>query len=88
MTLGLFENWFFRHFVKDVERYCLIKGLPFKVLLVLDNAPGHPANLNDFHSNVRVVYLPPNTISLLQPMDQGVIASSRPTASEGHLVWL
>uniref|UniRef100_A0A3B4DXP7 DDE-1 domain-containing protein n=1 Tax=Pygocentrus nattereri TaxID=42514 RepID=A0A3B4DXP7_PYGNA len=45
------------------------------VLLVLDNAPEHPAHLDDCHPNATVVYLPPNTTALLQPMDQGVIAS-------------
>ncbi|XP_063588835.1 tigger transposable element-derived protein 1-like [Penaeus indicus] len=30
---------------------------------------------NDFHPNVKVVYLPLNTTSLIQPMDQGVIAT-------------
>ncbi|KAK1327409.1 hypothetical protein QTO34_014170 [Cnephaeus nilssonii] len=55
--------------------YCASRGLPFKVLLVLDNAPCHPADLNDFHPNVKVVYLPPSTTSILQPMGQGVLAS-------------
>ncbi|KAL7854460.1 hypothetical protein SRHO_G00166500 [Serrasalmus rhombeus] len=75
VTLAVFEDWFTNHFVPGVERYCTSKGMPFKVLLVLDNAPGHPAHLDDFHPNVKVVYLPPNTTALLQPMDQGVIAS-------------
>ena len=43
--------------------------------MLLDNALGHPIHLNEFHPNVKVVYLPPNTTSQLQPMDQGVIAS-------------
>ena len=51
------------------------KEYPLKVLLVLDKAPGHPIQLGDFYPNVKVVYLPPNTTALLQPMDQGVIAS-------------
>ena len=75
VTLVLFEDWFMNHFVPEAQKYCASKGLPFKVLLVLDNAPGHPASLDDFHPNVKVVYLPPNTTALLQPMDQGVIAS-------------
>ena len=41
----------------------------------MENAPGHPARLEDFYSNVKVVYLPRNTTALLQPMDLGVIAS-------------
>ena len=58
---------------------CVKKGIPFKVLLVLDNAPRHPAQLGDLYPNGKVVYLPPNTTALLQPMDQTVIASLRPT---------
>ncbi|XP_066958981.1 tigger transposable element-derived protein 1-like [Macrobrachium rosenbergii] len=55
--------------------YTADQGLPFKVLLVLDNAPGHLADLSNMQPNVKVVYLPPNTTSLIQPMDQGVIAN-------------
>ncbi|KAK1327297.1 hypothetical protein QTO34_014986 [Cnephaeus nilssonii] len=75
VTLSVFEDWFTNHFVPEVKDYCASRGLPFKVLLVLDNTPCHPADLNDFHPNVKVVYLPPSTTSLLQPMGQGVIAS-------------
>ncbi|KAE8738361.1 hypothetical protein FOCC_FOCC016158, partial [Frankliniella occidentalis] len=41
------------------------------VLLFVDNCPAHPA----VHglTNVKVVFLPKNTTSRLQPMDQGVI---------------
>ncbi|XP_042230822.1 tigger transposable element-derived protein 1-like [Homarus americanus] len=75
MTRVLFEDWFFHNFVPDVEKNCNNKNQPFKILLVLDNAPGHPSYLDDFHANIKVVYLPPNTTSVLQPMDQGVMAS-------------
>ena len=75
VTLVVFEDWFNNHFVPEVKNYLASKGLPFKVLLLLDNAPGHPTHLNDINENVKVEYLPPNTTSLLQPMDQGVIAS-------------
>nr|XP_006132847.1 tigger transposable element-derived protein 1-like isoform X1 [Pelodiscus sinensis]XP_006132848.1 tigger transposable element-derived protein 1-like isoform X2 [Pelodiscus sinensis]XP_006132849.1 tigger transposable element-derived protein 1-like isoform X3 [Pelodiscus sinensis] len=71
----MFAEWFLNHFVLAVERYCLGKNIPFKILLLLDNAPGHPNTLDDMHPNVKVVFLPPNTTSLIQPMDQGVIAS-------------
>uniref|UniRef100_A0A3Q1CCE3 HTH CENPB-type domain-containing protein n=1 Tax=Amphiprion ocellaris TaxID=80972 RepID=A0A3Q1CCE3_AMPOC len=75
VTLAVFEDWFFHHFIPEVKLYCRENGIPFKILLVLDNAPGHPPHLDDFHPDVKVVYLPPNTTSLLQPMDQGVIAN-------------
>ncbi|CAI9725464.1 transposable element-derived 1 [Octopus vulgaris] len=48
------------------------KGLEFKILLLIDNASGHP-DLE--HPNVKVVFLPPNKTSLIQPLDQGVIST-------------
>ena len=45
--------------------------MEFHVLLLLDNAGGHPVDL--YHEGVQIEFLPPNTTSLLQPMDQGVI---------------
>uniref|UniRef100_UPI00358FBA1D tigger transposable element-derived protein 1-like n=1 Tax=Myxine glutinosa TaxID=7769 RepID=UPI00358FBA1D len=67
-------EWFINHFIPAVKSYCREKKIQFKLLLILDNAPGHPTNLSDFDPNVKVVYLPPKTTSLIQPMDQGVIA--------------
>jgi hypothetical protein len=48
-----------------------------RLLLLLDKAPGHPPDLEDVKSVlcVKVVFFPPNTTCLLQPMDQGVIAT-------------
>lgn len=39
----------------------------------MDNAPGHPRELEAMHPNIKVTFLPPNTTALLQPMDQGII---------------
>ncbi|GFU33495.1 tigger transposable element-derived protein 4 [Nephila pilipes] len=44
-----------------------------KIALLLDNSPAHPKEINPKLKNVTVFYLPPNTISKLQLMDQGVI---------------
>ncbi|XP_064421091.1 tigger transposable element-derived protein 1-like [Latimeria chalumnae] len=73
VTAALFIDWFNNCFVHEVEKYLASKNLAFKVLLILDNAPGHPESLQFAHPNVEVVFLPPNTTSLLQPMDQGLI---------------
>ena len=35
----------------------------------MENSPEHPAQLEDFYPNIKVVYLPPHTTALLQPMD-------------------
>uniref|UniRef100_K7FJD3 HTH CENPB-type domain-containing protein n=1 Tax=Pelodiscus sinensis TaxID=13735 RepID=K7FJD3_PELSI len=75
MTLALFEDWFMNCFIPAVMSYFPEKGIPFQILLILDNTPGHPQYLNDLHSNMKVVFLPPNTITILQPMDQGAIAT-------------
>ena len=73
VTGALSMDWLNNCFVPDVERYLSKKNLTFKVLLILDNAPGHPEALQFAHPNVEVVFLPPNTTSLIQPMDQGII---------------
>ena len=41
--------------------------------MLLDSAPAHPQRLSDLHSNIKFVSLLPNTMSLLQPVDQGMI---------------
>ncbi|XP_042212261.1 tigger transposable element-derived protein 1-like, partial [Homarus americanus] len=56
------------------EKYNDKRNICNKALL-FDNASSHPVNLNDRSDNVRVEYIPKNTTSLLQPMDQGVIAN-------------
>ena len=75
VTLVVFKDWFFHHFIPEVKLYCQENDVPFNILLILDNAPGHPPYLDNLDPDVKVVYLPPNTTSLLQPMDQGVIAN-------------
>lgn len=73
VTSKMFEDWFQNIFAKETETYMKIKNLDFKIMLVIDNAPCHPKNLK--HPNIEVVFLPPNTTSLLQPLDQGIIAT-------------
>ncbi|XP_042221465.1 tigger transposable element-derived protein 1-like [Homarus americanus] len=60
---------------KALKEYCAKKNITHKALLILDNAPGHPAHLNELSEHVPVIFLPLNTMSMLQPMDQGVISS-------------
>ena len=71
MTASIFVDWFQNCFVPEAEIYMKKKNLPFKVLLLLDNAPGHPREIQ--HPNVEVVFLPPNTTAFIQPLDQGII---------------
>ncbi|KAG7171332.1 Tigger transposable element-derived protein 1-like 9 [Homarus americanus] len=72
-TLSL--SWFDDCFVPDVKEFCEQQNVPFKILLLLDKAPGHSPLLLDRHPNVKVVFLPPKTTSILQPMDQELICN-------------
>lgn len=74
VTAAPFEEWFDSCFVTEVNGYCK-ENMPFKTLLFLDNAPGHPSSLDDLHLNVQTIFLPPKTISLLQPMDHWFTAA-------------
>ena len=44
-----------------------------KVALVVDNCPAHPQIENLI--SIKLFFLPPNTTSQTQPMDQGVMCS-------------
>lgn len=41
-TRTLFLDWFHQCFVPEIRKYSVSKRLPFKVLLIMDNAPDHP----------------------------------------------
>eukprot|EP00106_Octopus_bimaculoides_P000793 XP_014768235.1 PREDICTED: tigger transposable element-derived protein 1-like [Octopus bimaculoides] len=75
MTKVIFEEWFMTHFRAEVKEYCARKNISFKAILVLDNCPGYSTNLNDLQNEIKVIYLPPNTRTLLQPMNQEVMAT-------------
>lgn len=53
-------EWFTYFFCPAIENYCAQNNLTKKTLLILDNVPYHPVNLNDLSDNVRVEYLHDN----------------------------
>ncbi|XP_060765555.1 tigger transposable element-derived protein 1-like [Neoarius graeffei] len=71
MTKALNQDWFKQCFIPEVKCYLRGKGLDFKVLLLVDNAGGHADDLS--YDGVKIEFLPPNTTSLIQPLDQGII---------------
>ena len=70
------EDWYRNFFLTHTEKYCRLNNIDFKILLIIDNAPSHP-DLSEICPNVKVIFLPPNTTSLLQPMDMGVISIAK-----------
>ncbi|XP_068227868.1 tigger transposable element-derived protein 1-like [Palaemon carinicauda] len=74
ITKTLKLDWFVNCFIPPVKLFLAENGLPFKVLLLMDSAGGHATDLH--YDGIQVEFLPPNTTSIIQPMDQGGI---RPT---------
>lgn len=77
MNSEIFADWFHTKFVPSVRIFLEGQGLPAKAVLLLDNAPCHPeaTKLASSDGKIFVKYLPPHVTSLIQPLDQGVIAS-------------
>ncbi|XP_043826921.1 tigger transposable element-derived protein 1-like [Dromiciops gliroides] len=64
----------FAEFFPVLEDYCKKKNLAFKILIIIDNAPSHPLTIAELNPNVKFIFLPPETTSLIQPLGQGAIA--------------
>lgn len=75
MNCNIFPDWFHHHFVPSVKKFCNECGIEKKALLLLDNAPSHPSaeTLQSDDGKIEVMFLPPNTTAVMQPMDQGVL---------------
>ena len=63
MTAAVYEHWLSKWNKRLARQKC-------HIFLLVDNAPSH---ITKEYSNIRVQYLPPNTTSKLQPLDQGII---------------
>ena len=64
MTSDLFETW-----ARKADKQMRLARR--HILLFIDNCPAHP-ELNGL-TNIKLMFLPPNTTSHLQPCDQGII---------------
>ncbi|GFR27834.1 tigger transposable element-derived protein 1 [Trichonephila clavata] len=79
ITQDLFKEWLFKVCAPSIKYYFDTNDLPLKALLILDKAPGHPKDLKDNLLTdfpwLTVRFFPPNTTTLIQPLDQEVIAA-------------
>lgn len=66
MTRQIFLEWL----VKLDEQ---MRKANRRILLIVDRCPAHPMDVST--TNIKVVFLPANTTSLIQPMDAGIIRS-------------
>ena len=65
------DSQIFEELVRKLDQTFRMEGR--KIALLIDNCTAHPSVFD--LTNVQLVFLPPNTTSVLQPMDQGVIRS-------------
>ncbi|XP_068224266.1 tigger transposable element-derived protein 1-like, partial [Palaemon carinicauda] len=79
VTRHFFVEWVNQVFGPAVKKYLQERNLPLKCLLCLDNVSAHSPGLEDDIIDqfkfIRVLYLPPNTTLIRQPMDQQVISN-------------
>jgi len=68
MDSALFEEW-----VRELDRKFVREGR--KIAHIVDNCPAHP-HIEGLDT-IQLVFLPPNTTSKTQPIDQGVIRSRK-----------
>lgn len=66
MTSSIFCDWL-NAFDDDMKRQCR------KVIVVVDNCSAHPNDADKNLQHVKLVFLPPNTTSCIQPCDMGII---------------
>ncbi|XP_076298804.1 PHD finger protein 5a isoform X1 [Lasioglossum baleicum] len=74
----VFTDWYVNHFKHSVREFHSRERRVGKVLLLVDNFRGHviPKELPE-DENFKFMYLPPNTTSLIQPLELGIIAKCK-----------
>ncbi|XP_033761525.1 tigger transposable element-derived protein 4-like [Pecten maximus] len=78
MTAVIFTDW-----LKKFDREMRLKKR--NILLLVDNCAAHPQTATTAVKNISLVFLPPNTTSVIQPCDQGIIKNLK-THYRRHII--
>ena len=62
----LFTKWSTDYFKPIVETYCSETKIVLKILLLIDNTPGHLRTLMEMYNEFSIVFMPANTIFIMQ----------------------
>ncbi|CAD6227751.1 GSCOCG00006207001-RA-CDS [Cotesia congregata] len=76
MTCEIMKTWYTEIFLSEIKKKHDIDNNPeTKIVLIMDNAACHPPaeELNELCKSCTVIFLPANTTSLIQPLEQGII---------------
>ena len=75
----VFTEWYQNNFKPAVRGYQRYSGTSGKAILLLDNCIAHKLRSVEFQEDQQfeIMFLPPNTSSIIQPMDQGVILKAK-----------
>jgi len=70
-----FIHPFYHSFLPSIREHSCKTGIPedSKCILLLDNCNAHSNEFELQSENIFVLYLPPNMMPIIHPMDQGVI---------------
>ena len=74
MNTHIFSKWFEGVFILNIRKHLVHRGLQPKAVLFV-GAPAHPyaTTLMSRDEQIKAIFLPPNAMALIQPMDQGVL---------------
>lgn len=77
MDTSIFVDWYNTVFIPEVKKQQIQTRSTGNVSLLVNNAPSHPSllSLEIENGKFKLVVLPPNVTSVVQPMNQGVIES-------------
>ena len=78
-TADIIKSYLFDHAFLEIRRYQeeVLKIQPdhVRAIILMDNCPAHPpeSDLMSDDGRIQCIFLPKNTMSLIQPMDQDII---------------